>query len=192
SVALEKVLWEQADVFASKYNSLDKARKNKMWDYLLEANDKGIAFNRVDLRARGFIPEEIDTIQDFRNFWDMHYQLENLDVVRTLRAANYRVLETSQGDKLFARPITKNINFSRVYDPASDTMRTLTKQEMDDLYANGGTLSQFRSPIDINGEMAANMMVRNSPTEYLRGMNDSDRVLNYREGYFQVTYKAPK
>jgi hypothetical protein len=34
--------------------------------------------------------------------------------------------------------------------------------------------------------------VRNTPSEYIRAFRDSDRVLNYRHGYFQVQYIAPK
>jgi hypothetical protein len=36
------------------------------------------------------------------------------------------------------------------------------------------------------------MIVRNTPTEYLRKFRDSDQVLNYREGYYQLQYKAPR
>lgn len=192
AVGLEKTLLKYADKFSDGFNKMPKARKNKVWEHLIEANDKGLPHDITQLTAKGFTPSEIDTMKQFRNFWDAHYYLENLDVVRTLRSQNYKVLNTNTGDQFFARPVVKNINNNKVYDPSDGTIKTLSRQEMDDLYDNGGTIGQLRRNVDINGEAVVHIIARNSPTEYLRSLNNSDKALNYREGYFQVTYKAPK
>jgi hypothetical protein len=192
AVNLEKTLLKQSELFAEGYNKLPKARQEKVWDYLLEANEKGIAHNVPDLIAKGFTGDEINTLQEFRSFWDAHWQLENLDVIRTLKAQNFQLLENTAGDKYFVRPIPKNINHNKVLDPSTDTIRSLSKQEMDDLYDNGGSLGVFKTPIDINGTNVEHVMVRNTPTEYLKELTETDKALNYREGYFQVNYKAPK
>lgn len=192
AVNLEKTLLKQSELFAEGYNKLPKARQEKVWDYLLEANEKGIAHNITDLTAKGFTPDEINTLQEFRSFWDAHWQLENLDVIRTLISQNFHLLENIAGDKYFVRPIPKNINHNKVLDPSTDTVRSLSKQEMDDLYDQGGSLGVFRTSIDINGTNVEHVMVRNTPTEYLRRLTETDKALNYREGYFQVNYKAPK
>lgn len=192
AVTLERVLLKYADNFAKGYNKLPKERKDKMWNYLLEANDKQIPHNLTTLRARGFTKGEIETLGEFRNFWDMHYRLENLDLARTLRARNFQVLESTTGDKFFARPIVKNRNNNKVYDPSSGEVRTLTVEEMDKLYDEGGTVAQLQSKIDIDGDEVVYIISRNKTDEYLRRVRDDDQILNYREGYFQIQYKAPQ
>lgn len=192
SVALEKVLLKHAKLFSDRFNGMDKARKNKMWDYLLEANHKQLAFNITNLTAKGFTPEEIDTLKTFRNFWDMHYQLENYDVVRTLRNSNFQKMDTPSGDSWIARPIPKNKNHNVAYDPSTGSVRQLAQDELDELYANGGTVAMFKSPVDIDGTSASFLISRNNAGEYLRRLRDEDKVLSYREGYFQINYKAPQ
>lgn len=192
AVNLEKHLLKYADKFAKGYNKLPANRKNKVWDYLLEANDRQYPHDLARLRARGFTDNEIDLLGEFRNFWDMHYQLENLDLARTLRSRGFQVLESTVGDTFFARPVPKNRNLNKVYDPSSGDIRYLSVDEMDDLYDNGGTVALLKSPIDVNGDQAAYLMSRNTGTEYLRRVRDNDRILNYREGYFQINYKAPQ
>lgn len=192
AIALEKILLKQARVFSEEFSKAPKVRQEKMWNYMLDANYNGIKFDVVDLTARGFTPQEVDTLKHFRNFWDMHFQLENLDVVRTLRSRNFMKLESSNGDEFFARPIPKNINHSTVYDPTSGSVRALSRQELDDLYDQNGTVALLKSPIDINGNQVQYIMSRNNKSEYLRALRDDDKILNYRDGYFQINYKAPQ
>lgn len=187
---LDKLLLKQADVFAKQYVKFPKDRQKKVWEYLLEANRDGLPHNLAELKARGFADTEIDAMKDFRNFWDTHYQLENLDRVRTYRAEGYQILETKLGDRYFARPVAKNTNNrTNVFDPATDSVRDLTQAELDDLYNQGGTLATFKETTDFDGVSVTHMISRNSPDEYLRTLDDTDKVLNYREGYFQIQYK---
>jgi hypothetical protein len=192
SVALEKILLKQAKLFSQEYSKLNKVRQEKVWNYILDANYNSIKFQTNDLIARGFIPEEIDTLKHFRQFWDMHFQLENLDVVRTLRSRNFMKLESANGDEFFARPIPKNINHSTVYDPTSGGVRALSRQELDDLYDQDGTVALLKSPIDVDGNQVQYIISRNNKSEYLRALRDDDKILNYRDGYFQINYKSPQ
>lgn len=188
---LDKVLLELANEYSDKYAKLPKERKAKMDEYIREANYNGIKFDNADLTARGFDPKEIDALNSWRQFWDGHFYLENYDLVRTLNIQEYQLFE-NQTTKLYAKPISKNQNVGSLYDPATDKVVTLTKAEMDDLYNTGGSYAKFRSPTDFNGVTADHMIVRNTPTEYLRKIRDTDQVLNYRDGYYQISYKAPR
>lgn len=187
----QKTMLEYADRYAQQFVKFDDVTKAKIDDYIREANFNGIPFDQADLIARGFGPNEIAALKSWRDFWDGHFYLENYDVIRSLKARGFEVFENSQ-HTFYAKPIPKNINRAKVYDASQDIIRTLSKDELDDLYNKGGTLAAFRRPVNFNGEVVEQMMVRNQPTEYLRGFRDSDQVLNYRPGYFQIHYNAPK
>lgn len=186
-----KVLLEKASAFSDSYTKLPKARKALVDDYIREANFNGIDFNQADLVARGFNPAEIDTLRNWRHFWDDHYTLENFDLIRTFRNEGYQIFKNANTE-LYARPIPKNSTLGRFYDPATDTVRQFTPGELDNLYATNGTMAKLRRTTDFNGTTADYMIVRNTPTEYLRAFRDTDRVLNYRKGYYQLSYNAPK
>lgn len=186
-----KIMLEHADIYAKQYTKFDDVTKAKIDDYIREANFNGIPYDQADLIARGFGPDEIAALKSWRDFWDGHFYLENYDVIRSLKARGFEVFQNSQ-HTFYAKPIAKNINKAKVYDASQDIVRTLSQGELDDLYNKGGTLAAFRRPVNFNGEVVEQMMVRNQPTEYLRGFRGSDNVLNYRPGYFQIHYKAPK
>lgn len=191
SARFGKVLLEKASAFSDGYAKLPKARKALVDDYIREANFNGIDFNQADLVARGFTPDEISALRNWRHFWDDHYTLENFDVIRTLRNEGYQYFKNATTE-LYARPIPKNGTLGRFYDPATDTVRQFTPGELDSLYATNGTMAKLRRTVDFNGTSTDYMIVRNTPTEYLRAFRDTDRVLNYRKGYYQLSYKAPK
>lgn len=188
---LEHYLIQLADQFAGKIKPFDKARKAKIDDYIREANYNGVAFDRTDLMARGFTSEEIDSLKSWRDFWDAHYYLENYDVIRTLNSQGYQLFK-NQNTELYARPVAKNQNITNVYDPAQDAVVIHAKADGDALYNANGTYARLRRPTDFNGVTTEYMIVRNTPTEYLRNFRHTDTVLNYRHGYFQIHYDAPK
>lgn len=187
----EKYMLGKASEYSDAYKQLSKGSQAKIDDYVREANFKGIAFDQVDLAARGFNANEVGVIRKWRNFWDDHYFLENLDVVRTLRSGGYEHFKNTNAE-LYARPIGKTPSINRFYDPATDTVRGFNAGELDDLYNKGGHLSAFRRPTQFGGDTVDHMIIRQSPTEYSRALKDSDRVLNYKEGYYTITYKAAK
>jgi len=187
----DKFLLGVAGEFSDARKKLSGVEQAQLDRYIKEANYNGIKLDVIDLAARGWTPDMINTIKSWRKFWDSHFYLENYDVVRTLNAQGFQFLDHPNA-QLYAKPITKNSTIGKVYDPALDAVVVLTKQELDDLYAKGGNYAKLRRPENLSGEVVEHIMVRNTPTEYMRKLRDSDRVLNYREGYYQIQYRAPK
>lgn len=187
----EKMMLDIASEFSDQFVKLPSKEQDMLNSYIREANYMGVPFDTTDLMARGFSPEAIETVRSWRKFWDSHFYLENYDLVRSLSSNGYLKFSDSN-TQLFAKPIPKNRNIVSVYDPAVSAVRTLTGQEIDELYAKGGTMARLRRPANFSGTTAEHMLVRNTPNEYLRKMRDSDQVLNYREGYFQIQYTAPR
>jgi len=188
---LEQYLLEEASKYSDKYSHLDNVEKGAVDKYILEANKNEWALDVVDLVARGFNNKQIDALVSWREFWDGHYYLENLDLVRTLRVQKYQKLDTSN-TSVFARPVTKNMSNNYVYDPETDMVLSLTKQGMDDLYDNGGTVAKLRRPSEFNGETIEYIAVKNNANSYLKDIRDHDMALNYRDGYYNIQYSAPR
>lgn len=182
-------LLKQLDKFSTSYMSLSKERKEKAMQYIEEANAKELPFDVADLAARGFTPDEAQMFREWRTFWDMDWNLENIDVIRSLNSQGYQWLE-SGNMKAAVKAKGKNYNIKEVYDPMADVIRPIDSQEIDQIYAMGGTVGEFRRPIDINGTMVQDVLVRNTSGEYLRKLGMNDRILDKREGYYQVHHKA--
>lgn len=191
SARFEKLIMDEAAKYSNQFKSLPKEAKNRVDTYIREANYKGLTFDPTDLVARGFTQPEIDSIKAWRNFWDGHFYLENLDLVRTMNGQGYQLFKTADTE-LYVKPIAKNQNIAWFFDPAVNDVVRHGKGEGDVLYAAGGTYARLRRPITVNGVEVEHMIVRNTPTEYARKFRDSDQVLNYREGYYQLQYKAPR
>jgi len=187
----EKYLLKKAADYSDSFSKLPKTVQAQVDDYVREANFRGIGFDQADLAARGFGSAAVDVIRKWRNFWDDHFALENLDVVRTLRGQGYEYFKNANAE-LYARPLGKIHTVQRFYDPATDTVRGFNAGELDALYDTGGHLSKLRRPAAFGGETVEHMIVRQTPTEYSRALRDSDRILNYKQGYYTITYKAAK
>ena len=187
----EKTMLELASQFSDKYVKLPKAEQARVDSYIREANSKRIPLSQGDLMARGMSADEMATVGAWRSFWDGHFYLENLDLIRTLNAQGYQKLVAPNAD-LFAKPMKAQANVGKVYDPTHDTVLTLADQAVKDLYANGGYFAKLRRPTQFGADTAEYVVVRNDPNEYLRSLRDTDRALNYIDGYYQVSYKAPR
>ena len=187
----EKMMLDIASNFSDKFVKLNARDQSLVNTYIREANYQGIAFDVSNIRSRGISQAGADTLKSWRDFWDAHFYLENYDVIRSLSSNGYMKFDNAN-TTLFAKPISKNQNIIAIYDPKVDQVITLTSMELDDLYKNNGTLARLRRPTDFGGKTAEHMMVRNTPNEYLRKLRDTDQVLNYRDGYFQIQYTAPR
>lgn len=188
AAGFNKLLLEEANKFATNFKKLPKDAQARVDGYLREANTKGIAFDRADLVARGMQHEEINTVKAWRDYWDgMHY-LENYDLVSTLKSQKYQIMDVN-GNFLVAKQMQKDRNITRVYDAMQGKVSFITSDAMDNLYDSGGYIAKLRRPVNIGGEEMEHMIVRNTPNEYLRGLRDTDSILAYRDGYYQISYK---
>jgi hypothetical protein len=188
SIVLENLLLKPIRDLRNEMGAFPQKRLAAIEDYMREANEKGIKLDAFNLTSRGFSQPEIDALSKWKDIWDGHYYLENFDMVRTLNSQGYELFENAN-TRLFAKKVAKNSTIGRVYDPATDTAIHLNQATLDSLYNQGGYYAALRRPIDVNGITVEHMMVRNTPSEFLRGIRDTDHILNYRDGYFTVNYK---
>lgn len=196
AVGLEQSLRNYAKDFSQPFSKLPKDRRGMVEQYIKEANEQGITFDPVQLKARGFKPNEIEVVKNWRDFWDTHYWLENADMAKSLRAQNYKTFWDSTSDtKLFVKPVARNRikGTANYYDQRTGEIKSLSREEVSQLYDNGGSFAQLRQPITVGDEAVELIKVDNAQKgSYLRTINDGDQVLNYRQGYYTVYYKDPK
>lgn len=186
----EKLLMDHVSLFSNQLKQLPSDAKERVHQYIKEANYNGWAFDPASMSV-SMTPAEISTVKAWRDFWDGHFYLENLDLVRTFNAQGFQLFKNKNAD-LFVKQTAKDSTIRRVYDPAMDKVVELSRTELDELYNKQGFYGKLRSPTEFDGELVEHIIVRNTPTEYARKFRDSDQVLNYKEGYYQLQYKAPR
>ena len=176
--------------FSDQYVKLDKAMKGRVDEYIRQANVQELPFDATALRNQ-FPAHVVDMLRDWRDAWDGMYILENSDVMKSLNHEGYQFFQNANLEAVVRKAHSGFVD-AKVYDPATDTVRKLSTVERQQLTQGGGYIGQFRSSMNLNGEDVDFMMIRNTPTEYARAFNGNDRILEYREGYYQVSYKTPK
>ena len=184
-------LLERFQEFTDAYVQLPKALKADVDHYIRDANVHEIAFDPVSLKAR-FPDSVVDMLKGWRDAWDDVYILENSEVVKQLNKEGYLIFKHPNTDVVLKPVKQKQYANNVMYDPSKDQVVKLTNQEIDDLYAKGGYAGALRRSVSYAGKDVDFVMVRNTPTEHARALRDHDKILEYREGYYQVSYKTPK
>lgn len=195
AASLEKQLLDVGKTFTDNFTKLPKERQALLNDIIKEANDQGLNFDYAKMAADGLTKAEMDTLRSWKHYWDTAYWIENKDMARTLRARGYyEFVDEAHDTRLFAKPVSRQRigRSAKVYDHVNDEIRVLSNEELSDLYQRNGTIAQLRQPVQ-RGDDAAEFIVSEEAAGkgYLRALNDSSQVLNYRKGYYSVHYKDP-
>jgi hypothetical protein len=190
---LDKIMLDEATKFTDALTSLSKQRQAAVQTYLKEANYNRIKFDTNDLTARGFNTEEIDTVRKWRQFWDTHFYLENYDVVKTLDSQGYSKF-IHPTDSFVAKEMNANQwhRVDKYYDPTTGLNTAVTPQIKATMATNKSYFAELRRPTTVNGELVHFISVENNTNSYLRRLGSHDQVLNKLDGYYTMTYKAPK
>lgn len=193
SAKIQKDLIHLASEYAKQYKKLNSRQKVLVSDYILEANNKGIPFSAVNLRARGFDDNAIEAMRKWKTTTDTMWWLENVDLNKNLRGLGWqRFVDNANDTDLIARPVAnRGLDGAKVYDPQTNTIRKIDKNELTDLYKSNGTLAELKRPLNIGDDEADFVLTRDGGTGYLRRINDEDTTLPYRDGYYPIKYDAP-
>lgn len=192
---LEKLLHKAADDFIKGTKTLNWGRVRALDDKIKEMNFKGQPLNYAQLRAEGFSQKEIGMLESWKSVQDTNWWLNNQAVVRNYQKRGYGLLEIPEvGFKKAARDLSASrvADNTAVYDALTDTVRNLSRHEIDTLYAEGKAVSKMAHSIDVNGVKALHVINPNAAGKgYIRAFRQDDVMLNYRHGYYAVRYKDP-
>jgi hypothetical protein len=195
SSAIETSLLKISQPFTEGFRGMEKERQVALLDVINNNNFTGKVTPKSKLKADGYSPSEIELLDKWKESWDQLYHLENTDLVKTLKGAGYqKFVDDANDTNLVARKVGRGgaESAGRVYDSATNSLRRITTDELNALYADGGTLAKTRSTEKLGTSDFDYVIVRNKENNsLLRDIQEHDRVLNYREGYYTVRYKDP-
>lgn len=196
TAGLENNLLELGKEFSDKFVKLGDDRKQLVDDYIRYNNKHGLAPDIGKMTADGFTKEEMDAVFKWKEYWDTIYHLENKDLANSLRSKGWQMLEhAGTQTRLVVKPLTRERvdNFVEAYDPTTNSVLQLRKDDLDKLYTDGGGINRLESPADFGTGNLTEFVVTDNKAGglYPRALRDTDSVLNYREGYYHVDYTAP-
>ena len=196
AAAIEKSLLRQIEDFATSWKKLASHEQSVALNEIHEANFLSRDYDYTRLAASGASAETIDVLKKFKNYWDGVWHLKNEYFAKQLDKAGYEeYVHSSSMTNLPVRRVGKatvsgGVN---VYDAATDTIKNLTRDDVEKLYANGGGVAKIRQPILTQGGDVAEYVVHTNSAQdgYLRKFTPNSKVLNYRPGYYAIDYKDP-
>lgn len=192
ATSVDKYVVGIADDFAKSRKALHSNEQLMLNQVIKDSDAQRIEFPDSVLKGQyGLSDEGIDALKIWRKAQDTNHWLANLTYVKQLNNENYMKLVNNNA-QLYGKPIPKNSNIGKVYDPELDSVRKLSSQELDDLYEQGGTIARMKSTESINGEDVSYFITTNKQGNYLRKLTDSDQVLNYIPGYYHRYYESPR
>ena len=192
---LESLLLARVGDFIKTTDKFSKKDKAVISNLIKKANHEGYEPTRAEILGLGLGERGVEAMGHWRHLWDNVWHLNNTDLAKTLKSRGYKKLVDSELDSmLFAKPIKNKANLkgsARVLDTKTNTIENLTKEQIDDLYKNGGTVAALKDPIDMGEEFAELVKVEGNVSNHLREIGRNDQVLHYRPGYYGVEYKGP-
>lgn len=192
---LEEKLMTSVKPYVDTVKALPAERQGKVFHKIREANAKGQSFNYANLVAEGFTQKEIRALEHWKEAQDTLYHISNRDLVKTYRNRGYGLIEhPDTGTRLLVKDLNRNqvVGDVSVFDPLTDSVRKMSKQEITEHYAKQGTIAKVDSPITLDGVTVEHVLSMNKPgSTFVRALNPHDTLLNYRKGYYAVRYTDP-
>lgn len=195
AAGIQRQFLKSAKQFANDWKKLDKVQQGKVDKYIRDANANETPFSVANIRSKGISEDGVKVLSQWKTLQDTIGDLENMDMARTLNGRGYEMLEHPASDTraIVQRVPKSNIpNNAEIYDVATDTFLVFSQKNIDDLYEGGAYIVQGRRPFDINGRQVDLILAANNGTgAYARRIRDTDRIMNYRHGYYHVRYEDP-
>lgn len=195
SAGLERDLMKVVKPYIQTMKGLGKKSQQKVFDKIRENNFKGENPNRASMQADGWTPAEIKAMEQWKRSQDTMYELSNRDLVKTYRTRGYGLMEHKpSGTRLLVREqkaqnVPDNV---KAFDPISNQVVIMDRAAIQSHYASGGNIATTHSPVKIGSESIDHIVNANQAGgTFVRSLVSTDRVLNYRKGYYAVKYENP-
>jgi len=193
--SVSQKLLDASKPFIQAMKRVPAERHFAMEQRIKAANLKGQALTEAGLRADGFNTEEIAGLLSFRNTQDTLWSLTNADMVKSYKNRGYgKLTHKESGFDVVAKPLPRNqvAGDIKAYDPVTDEVRTLSKQEITEMYSRNASVAETADVMNIDGMPIQYVINHNAPNSgYIRALSAGEPVLSYRHGYYAVRYKDP-
>lgn len=192
---LERDLMSLAKPYVDTMKKLSGKRREKVFSKIRENNFKGQDPNYPNMVAEGFTPAEIRAVEQWKKAQDTLYELTNRDMLKTYQGRGYGLMEhQSSGTRLIVRELKQQTlpDSLRVFDPISNQVVVMDRAAMQAHYATDGNISRTASPITVGTDVVEHVLNANKAgSTYVRAFKNTDRIMNYRKGYYAVRYQNP-
>ncbi|KFC01064.1 hypothetical protein GTGU_03581 [Trabulsiella guamensis ATCC 49490] len=193
--AVSQKLLDASKPFIQAMKRVSPERHFVMEQRIKSANLKGQALTETGLRAEGFNTEEIAGLLSFRQTQDTLWSLTNADLVKSYINRGYgKLTHKDSGFDVIAKPLPRNQVAAdiKAYDPVTDEVKTLSKQEISEMYGRNASVAETADVLNIDGTPIQYVINHNAPNSgYIRKLNLGEPILSYRHGYYAVRYKDP-
>ncbi|MGL4584085.1 MAG: hypothetical protein ACRCVU_14030 [Flavobacterium sp.] len=195
AAGVQREFLRSAAEMGKRFRGMKFERQRAINDELINANLRSEELTENYLKGKGYDSNEIAVFKDFRRIQDTIFELDDMDLKTSLRNSGYQIMENGKTDtRLFVKPLSQSSlgGHVRAYDPDLARMVDLSDDELKQLYKSGSGIGKMRSHMNIDDEIVENIVHYNSPDgHYLRAINDNDKALSYRKGYYSVRYTDP-
>ncbi|PXL36576.1 hypothetical protein DMS60_18900 [Klebsiella variicola] len=193
--AVSAKLMKTAKPFVDTMKKVPADRHFAMERRIKEANLKGQALSETTLKAEGWSAQEIAGFLSFRKTQDTLWEVTNADLVKSYKNRGYgKLTHKESGFDVVARPVSRNqvSDGIRAYDPVKDEVRTLSRAELDEMYAGNKSIAETADVMDVDGLKVQYVINHNSAEAgYIRSLSAGEPIMAYRHGYYAVRYKDP-
>ena len=196
AAGIEKAWLSHVGDMSKQWKSLEKGDQRTLLSEIQDANLNSRPYNYTSLTAKGIPQEGVDFLKNLQQTNDGLWFLKNQYFAKQLDKAGWsEFVHTGSNTNLPAKAIDlgRARKIAQVYNPATDTVDSIAKTDIDSLYNQNGHLSRLRQPIITpGGDVADHVIVENhANSTYMRKFTPNSQVLNYRPGYYGVQYKEP-
>lgn len=192
---LEQKLLQSVQPYIESVKGMSAAEQGQMFGKIREANAKGEAFSVANLKAEGFSQNQIDALGHWKAAQDTLYHISNRDLVKSYRTRGYGIMEHNDtGTRLIVKELPRNQvdGDVAVFDPVTNSVRKMSKEEVTEHYNTGGSIARPSTPLNVDGVSVEHVLNANQAgSTFVRKLNNQDTILNYRKGYYAVRYKDP-
>lgn len=192
---LERDLMSLAKPYVETMKRIPSKRQEKVFSKIRENNFKGQDPNYANMVAEGFTPAEIRAMEHWKKAQDTLYELSNRDMIKTYSGRGYGLMEhNGSGTRLIVKELRQQAvpDSVHVFDPIQNTVRVIDRAEIQSLYRSGGSLAKTASPVTVGTDVVEHVININKPgSTFVRALKNTDRILNYRKGYYAVKYRNP-
>lgn len=195
SAGLERDLMKVVTPYVQTIKKLPSKGRERVFAKIRENNFKGQDPNYANMQAEGFSPAEIRSMEQWKRAQDTIYELSNRDMVKTYRARGYGLMEhQDSGTRLLAREMRQGSvpDNIKVFDPISDRLIDMDREAIAAHYKTGGNIAETAAPMKVGTDTVEFVLNSNKAGgTFVRALSHTDRVLNYRKGYYAVKYQNP-
>lgn len=165
-LALEKPILKAVQKVVSSLSRI-RGEKRALADLIEEGSDEGKVFSYGEISGRlhgaGFSQKQVDKVYNAyvlnRRADEIAYLYANRKAVKKQQQAGAEEFHLGGERPVFAKRVARPNDVSRVWDETKSSIVSVSKEDLDKLYSNGGTLGKLTDRITVGREYVNHVII---------------------------------